>query len=265
MGTQAEQWPKPWVFTVHTRRYHPVLFWETYSSTFFEDLHLPTLRIPRDSLAKPCRYWKHGPITRIKCGEKFDLGMVITDQCWQSDEHPGSPKPENFEGKNHQPCETVFDWPFVSWKSIKGFRGLWFIMISIETNSQKILHQTCSIIRWMRNRRLATWNNFIQISNLVFLLIKDSTSGCGLRAKTYAWNQKFSVLGGSGWCWSMMQPYIFYASALVHMISQYSVLQQQNLCLDIPLTLVYRQLPAKRNIFERLKTISSGKCALNIF
>lgn len=50
-----------------------------------------------------------------------------------------------------------------------------------------------------------------------------------------------------------------------YIISQHSVTQQQTLCVDIPLTLVYRQLPAKRNLFERLKTISSGKCVLNMF
>lgn len=108
-------------------------------------------------------------------------------------------------------------------------------------------------------------NNFIQISIWCFI-DQRFYQRLWLEGEHISVKSKIQpIRDGSGWCWSMMQPYIFYTFALVHIISQHSVLQQQNLCVDIPLTLVYRQLPAKRNLFERLKAISSRNMCFEHF
>lgn len=81
MGTQAEQWPKPWVFT----DVYSIYIYAMIPPSFFLGnicIHIFwgfASTNPQDSkrLAKPCRYWKHGPITRIKYGEKFDLFTTL--------------------------------------------------------------------------------------------------------------------------------------------------------------------------------------------
>ena len=107
------------------------------------------------------------------CAMTQNLGVYIT-QTWE------------FCRVKPSALFSVLDLSFASWKSTKGFNGLWFIIISIETNSQKIQHQTCNIIRWMWLEGLSPdphinvrWKHIGEIEN----------SG-----------QLISLLGGSRWC-----------------------------------------------------------------